>query len=124
MSNRAESLLRCAQRLGDRTAILSGARRISFAELGDLACETAGGLRLLGISAGTRVGIMMPSQPEFIIVEQALFLLGAVVSPINVYYRPADSPTQSEPANSNTWSSRMTYVIVCRCRCGMSCPVW
>ena len=55
MSNRAESLLRRAQRHGDRTAILFGDRRISFAELGDLACETAGGLRLLGISAGTRV---------------------------------------------------------------------
>jgi long-chain acyl-CoA synthetase len=90
MSNRAESLLARARRHDDRTAIISGDRRISFAELGDLVCATAGGLRLLGISAKTRVGIMMPGQPEFIIVEQALFLLGAVVSPINVYYRPAE----------------------------------
>jgi long-chain acyl-CoA synthetase len=90
MSNRAASLLSRAQLHGDRTAILFGDRRISFAELGELTCETAGGLRNLGIRSGTRVGVMIPSQPEFIIVEQALFLLGAVVSPINVYYRPAE----------------------------------
>lgn len=90
MSNRAEGLLRFAQLHGERTAIHFGNRAISFAQLARLARECAGGLRDLGVGPRTRVGIMMPSQPEFIVVQQALFLLGAVVSPINIYYRPAE----------------------------------
>lgn len=90
MANRAEGLLRQARQNGERIAIQFGERRISFAKLAELVGEAAGGLRHLGIEPGSRVGIMVPSQPEFVVVQQALFLLGAVVSPINVYYRPAE----------------------------------
>lgn len=88
MSNRAEGLLRQAAEHGQKVAIQFGDRAIKFEELAMLVRETAGGLRHLGIEAGSRVGIMMPAQPEFVVVQQALFMLGAVISPINVYYRP------------------------------------
>ena len=90
MTNRVEGLLRQSRECGDKVAIRFGDRTISFAELAGHVQKAAGGLRLLGIGSGTRVGIMMPCQPEFVIVQQALFLLGATVSPINVYYRPAE----------------------------------
>ena len=90
MVNRVEGLLRQSRDYGDKVAIRFGDRTISFAELTEQVQKTAGGLRLLGIGAGTRVGIMMPCQPEFVIVQQALFLLGATISPINVFYRPAE----------------------------------
>ena len=90
MANRAEGLLRQARERGNKVAIRFESRAISFAELAGQVQQTAGGLRLLGIGSGTRVGIMMPCQPEFVIVQQALFLLGATISPINVYYRPTE----------------------------------
>ena len=90
MTNRVDGLLRQSREGGDKVAIRFGNCTISFAELAEQVQKAAGGLRLLGIGAGTRVGIMMPCQPEFVIVQQALFLLGATVSPINVYYRPAE----------------------------------
>ena len=90
MTNRVEGLLRQARECGDKVAIRFGDRTISFAELTEQVQKAAGGLRLLGINAGTRVGVMMPCQPEFVIVQQALFLLGATISPINVFYRPAE----------------------------------
>lgn len=90
MHNRASGLLRQAAERGDDTAIRFENRRISFSELCEEVYTTAGGLKSLGIGRGARVGIMLPSQPEFVIIQQALFLLGATVSPINVYYRPAE----------------------------------
>ena len=90
MANRAHGLLRQANERAERTAIQFEDRRIGFRKLAELVSEAAGGLRSLGIVRGTRVGIMLPSQPEFVIVQQALFLLGAIVSPINVYYRPGE----------------------------------
>jgi long-chain acyl-CoA synthetase len=90
VANRAHGLLRQASERGERTALQFENRRISFRELAELACEAAGGLKSLGVGHGTRVGIMLPSQPEFVIVQQALFLLGAIVSPINIYYRPGE----------------------------------
>lgn len=90
MANRALALLAQAETRGNRTAIQFGERAIDFAEMAEIVRETAGGLRELGVRPGTHVGIMMPAQPEFVFVQQALFLLGAIVSPINVYYRPAE----------------------------------
>ena len=90
MANRAAGLLRQASDRTDRTAIQFENRRITFGELAQLVFAAAGGLKSLGIERGTRVGIMLSSQPEFVIVQQALFLLGATVSPINIYYRPAE----------------------------------
>lgn len=90
MHNRASGLLRQAQERGDRTAIQFENRQTSFSDLAEQVCKTAGGLKSLGIGRASRVGIMFPSQPEFVVIQQALFLLGATVSPINIYYRPPE----------------------------------
>lgn len=90
MANRVEALLRQAAAQPGKAAIRFEEREISFGELAALVSQTAGGLRALGIGTGSRVGLFMPSQPEFVIVQQALFMLGAVVSPINAAYRPAE----------------------------------
>lgn len=90
MHNRVHGLLRQAATHGGKTAIHFENRNISFAELAEAVFDAAGGLKSLGIGHGTRVGIMLPSQPEAVIIQQALFLLGATVSPINVYYLPTE----------------------------------
>ncbi|MBC2670595.1 class I adenylate-forming enzyme family protein [Novosphingobium piscinae] len=88
--NRALHLLERDRDCGTRTAIVYGATRISFAELADEVRRTAGALQSLGIDRGRHVGVLVPSEPAFIIVQQALFLLGATVSPLNIYYRPGE----------------------------------
>ncbi|MEO0033305.1 MAG: hypothetical protein RIS94_3063 [Pseudomonadota bacterium] len=88
--NRARHLLQRAAQHGDRIAIEFGAERISFAALAERACLTAGALRDLGVSTGSRVGVMIPTEPEFIVVQQALFMLGATFSPLNIFYRPGE----------------------------------
>ncbi len=88
--NRVIHLLDRAKDSAGRTAVVYGSSRISFSELADKVCVAAGALRDLGIASGARVGIMIPSEPEFIVVQQALFMLGATVSPLNIYYRPGE----------------------------------
>jgi long-chain acyl-CoA synthetase len=88
MHNRVAHLLLQERDRGSKVALRYGHQRITFAELADRVRETAAGLAHCGVRKGTHVGIMIPSTPDFIVVQQALFLLGAVVSPMNVFYRP------------------------------------
>ena len=88
--NRALSLLHQARNNGDRVAIEYEGTSIRFAALAEQVCATAGALRALGVEQGCRVGVMIPSEPEFIFVHLALQLLGATVSPLNIFYRPGE----------------------------------
>lgn len=88
MANRAAHLFARAQDCADKTALVFGDDRISFGALAQRVRDAAGGLAHLGIAKGTHVGIWLPSSPDFIIVQQALFALGAVVTPLNILYRP------------------------------------
>lgn len=63
---------------GDRIALVSGDRRISYAELDRLADRTAAGLCELGIRPGDRVLVQLPNVPELVSVALASFRLGAV----------------------------------------------
>lgn len=88
--NRARHLLARADDCDEKTAILYEGRAISFADLAIQVRRTAGALCMLGVAKGTRVGVMIPSEPEFIVVQQALHFLGATVSPLNIFYRPGE----------------------------------
>jgi long-chain acyl-CoA synthetase len=90
MFNRASHLFDRAETDGGKIALIFERERYTFAELATKVRAAAGGLARLGIGKGTHVGIMIPSSPDFIIVQQALFALGAVVSPLNIFYRPGE----------------------------------
>ena len=79
-----------AEERGDRIALIFEGERITFGQLAERVRATAAGLATLGVQKGSRVGIMMPSSPDFIVVQQALFMLGAVVSPLNIFYQPGE----------------------------------
>lgn len=66
-------LLATAQRLPDKTAIVSAERSLTFSELLNEAMATAGSLRDLGLRAGDRVGICMEKT-----VDQVVAILGAL----------------------------------------------
>lgn len=90
MANRAAALFARAQECPDRTALLFEGESYSFSALADRVCAVAGGLSAMGIGKNIHVGILIPSCPEFIIVQQALFMLGAVVTPLNIHYRSSE----------------------------------
>jgi acyl-CoA synthetase (AMP-forming)/AMP-acid ligase II len=69
----------------DRVALVSGATRLTFAELDRRADQVAEILRGVGVSAGTHVGLHLYNGHEFVEIMLAAFKLRAV--PINLNYR-------------------------------------
>lgn len=63
---------------GDRVALVSGHRRISYAELDASADRLAAGFRGLGIRPRDRIIVQLPNIPQFFEVIFALFRLGAL----------------------------------------------
>ena len=90
MSNRAQHMFDRAEVCPDKVAIIFEGETYTFARLAELVRAAAGGFGTLGIGKGTRVGIMIPSSPDFIIVQQALFALGAIVTPLSIFYHVAE----------------------------------
>ncbi len=87
MANLADHLFRQARERGAKRALVFEGQEYSFAEIADRVKRVAGGLSAAGVTVGSRVGLMMHSRPEFIFFQQAIFALGAVVSPLNIFYR-------------------------------------
>ena len=69
----------------DRVALVSGATRLTFAELDQRADRVAEVLRGKGVTAGTHVGLHLYNGHEFVELMLAAFKLRAV--PINLNYR-------------------------------------
>lgn len=72
---------------GGKTALWFEDRAYDFGTLADAVRQTAGGLAAIGVTVGSRVGMMMSACPDFIVFQQAVFALGAVFSPLNIHYR-------------------------------------
>ncbi|MBP2637845.1 MAG: 2,3-dihydroxybenzoate-AMP ligase [Firmicutes bacterium] len=67
-----------AKRQGERIAVTSGGKNISYAELDNRADRLAAGFQKLGIKKGDRVVVQLPNIIEFFEVCFALFRLGAL----------------------------------------------
>lgn len=67
-----------ALKYGDRIAVTSGERQISYKELDRRADQLASGFRQLGIRPADRVVVQLPNRIEFFEVCFALFRLGAL----------------------------------------------
>lgn len=87
MGNLADHLFRQATERGDKRALIYEGEEYSFSEIAERVRKFAGGLAAAGVGVGTHVGLMMHSRPDFIFFQQAIFALGAIVSPLNVFYR-------------------------------------
>jgi len=67
-----------AERFAERTAIVSGAERLSYAELGQRVARVASSLVALGLRRHDRVLMQLNNVPEFLCVTFALFKIGAL----------------------------------------------
>ena len=76
-----------ARQYPEHPALLSASGEISFRRLAEESDRVAKGLALIGVSKGTRVGILMPNRPEWLACAVGALKLGALVVPLNTLYR-------------------------------------
>jgi acyl-CoA synthetase (AMP-forming)/AMP-acid ligase II len=78
-------VLRHAQRLGDRPALIAadGGGTIRYGELPGRIGRTAAGLAALGLGRGAVLALVLPNVPEFVVAFHAAATLGAAVTPVN-----------------------------------------
>src|SRR5260221_2689073 len=76
-----------ARRVGDRTWLIYGEQRYSYAQAHDLSNRYANGFAKLGIRKGDHVAVMLSNCPEFIWTIWGLGKLGAVTVPLNTAAR-------------------------------------
>src|SRR3984893_5475086 len=81
---RVEEFLRdSARRLPGKTALVTGKRRLSFAELDVMSDRLAAALANRGIRRGDRVVVLMENSFEAVVAILAVLKAGAAFSPIN-----------------------------------------
>lgn len=75
---------------GNRPLILLGEDRISYAEAAAGSAQLARGLLASGVGKGTRVGLLMPNGPDWVVSWLAVTRIGAVLVPLNTFYMPRE----------------------------------
>jgi len=99
-----EVVLESCRRYGEKTAIIDAssapARRISYAEYGELVERAARGLTAAGILPGDRIAIFLPNCWEFAVAFHAATLAGAVPTTLNPTYREREVRYQLENSDA------------------------
>jgi fatty-acyl-CoA synthase len=85
-----EMLTDQAARRPDAVAVISGSQTTAYAELAATAGRLAGGMRALGITGHSRVGILMENRREWLEVAFAAAALGATAVPFSTWSKPAE----------------------------------
>ena len=87
----ADLLSRAGRNHAAKTAIIWGAREVTFAEVEAESNRLAHAFSCnLGLTKGERVGIMLPNRPEFTIADWSLIKAGLVRVPINPRLAPRE----------------------------------
>ena len=81
-----DHLRRHASGRPEATAIIFKGRRLSWRQLDELSNAAAVGLSSLGVRQGDRVALILPTSPQWIIAQLAVWKIGAVVAALNPIY--------------------------------------
>jgi long-chain acyl-CoA synthetase len=76
-----------AQRYGQKTALISDGRRLSYADLDEASNRLAGALVKLGVGKGDRVAVLLANSPEFIISFFGIVKVGAIAVTLDPKYK-------------------------------------
>lgn len=85
--NLFESFLFRARSSPGKTAIVSGARRISYGELLLGIEDLSSKMEAMGLTKGDRIGLLMNNGPEFVATFYAAMNLGLIAVSLNVMFR-------------------------------------
>jgi fatty-acyl-CoA synthase len=96
------------RRWGDKTALIwtgprGGGRRFTYAELNALCNRAAHALARLGVRPGERVALLARNCPEYMWLYFALAKLGAVLVPVNFWYRSGEIEYTLRQSRSTTF---------------------
>ncbi len=83
MTNLAQNLHAAAERHGDRLAVRLDEHALTYSQLADEAARVATLLTEGGVTAGDRVGLVLPNVPAFPILFYGALSAGATVVPMN-----------------------------------------
>jgi acyl-CoA synthetase (AMP-forming)/AMP-acid ligase II len=78
------------ERFGPRDAVVTPDGRLSYVDLDRLSRSLAGRLVAAGVGKGSRVGILLPNGIPWVLTWAAASRVGAVVVPVNTFYRPPE----------------------------------
>jgi acyl-CoA synthetase (AMP-forming)/AMP-acid ligase II len=73
-----------------RELIVYQGRRLTYGAAVEESARLARGLLASGVSKGSRVGLLMPNSPDFVLAWLAAARIGAIVVPINTFYKPRE----------------------------------
>ena len=76
-----------ATEYGDHELIVLDDQRISYREAESLSAHLARGLLARGVAKGTRVALLMPNGPDWLVAWLAVARLGAVLVPLNTFFQ-------------------------------------
>ncbi len=80
-----------ADRLGIGDAIVSGDRRVTYAELRALVTDAERSLIAAGVAPGDRVAIWAPNSIEWIVAALGITTSGAVLVPVNTRFKGSEA---------------------------------
>jgi len=100
--NLAVMLRESARRTPDKTAVILGDVRLSYAQLDELSDRLAASLTAAGLAPGDRVGLQLPNIPPFVISYFGILKAGGVVVPMNVLLKAPEIAFQLENSGART----------------------
>ncbi|MBK7249762.1 MAG: AMP-binding protein [Gammaproteobacteria bacterium] len=84
-------VLRAADGLGDKPAIVDGGRCISYRGLREQMLRAAAAFRALGVQKGDRVAIWAPNQAETIVAALGVQAAGGCIVPLNTRFKAGEA---------------------------------
>jgi len=78
------------ERFGERPLIALGERRVGYREAAEQSARLARGLLACGHGKGSRVALLLPNGPDWLVAWLAATRIGALVVPINTFYKPRE----------------------------------
>lgn len=95
-------LLESAQKYPNKTSLDYLGKRISFHELNELVNQFANGLSSIGIRKGSKVALILPNLPQFVICFYGALKTGATVVPCNPLYKEKELEFQIENSDAES----------------------
>ncbi|WP_281689570.1 class I adenylate-forming enzyme family protein [Pseudonocardia thermophila] len=80
-------LLRAAEQFKDREFLVDGDRSWTFADVEEESAQVALGLLALGVGKGSRVAVLMPNGPSWVVSWLAAARIGALTVPLSTFYQ-------------------------------------
>ncbi len=84
--NLLEMLKNTVKQYADKTAIVLGEQRVSYAELDEASSKVANALRELKVEKGDRVAMLLPNGPEFAVICLGIIKAGGIAVPLDIRY--------------------------------------